>query len=143
MEEKNLRINSKENELKWASIALIFKDKGYKCIVAGYEGSGDSGGIEYIHATKDDFQTACDIADSWNYQGNRASIDEVTDEVSFVESTIVFLLDDIEDWYNNDGGFGTVVMDIINNRYLINNNVRYTNHENFQHDGKIIDETPV
>lgn len=109
-------------------------DKGYTTIVAGYEGSGDSGGVEYICASKDDFNTVYESASSWEPYG-----DDIRDEegAGSVEDIIDSLTGNIEDWWNNDGGYGVIVIDLKTANYKINNNVRYMHTEEYEHDGKI------
>jgi hypothetical protein len=49
------------------------------------------------------------------------------------------MLDDIEDWYNNDGGYGTVTINLNDFTYSIENNVRITDVETYNHEGELKD----
>ena len=50
------------------------------------------------------------------------------------------LLNDIEDWYNNEGGFGDLCICVPSGKYIINNHVRITETEDYFHDGSLLDE---
>jgi hypothetical protein len=126
---------------------LLFKlkDLGIAYIQAYYEGGGDSGAIEdllYVDnkkAIEEDlnFNKLCED----NYINHRScgidfEIDSSLD--SLIEDLIYGLLENVEDWYNNDGGFGTVYINISTGEYSINNNVRYTETHFYGHSGSII-----
>ena len=136
---EKLKIDTKEDGLKWAGIALLLKDKGYKCIVAGFEGSSDSGAIEYIHATEESFEDSLEYADSWEYGGISTSLADLIPDArhKFIEDKCYELINNVENWWDNDGGWGCLVIDVINNKYHIITNIRITNHETFEHNGKI------
>ena len=66
---KHAYLKTVDNDNKALNLGLFatqLMEEGYLTIVAGYEGSGDSGGIEYICASKEDFDTANEEADSWD-----------------------------------------------------------------------------
>ena len=44
-------------------------------------------------------------------------------------------LNTIEDWWNNDGGYGSMILNLQTMEFKINNNVRYTSTEGYAHDG--------
>ena len=50
------------------------------------------------------------------------------------------LLDDIEDWWNNEGGFGDLCICVPSGKYVINNHVRITETEDYFHDGSLLDK---
>ena len=134
-----LKIKVKEAEgVKWAAIGMLLKDQGFQCIVAGFEGSGDSGAIEYLVATPEDFKTVCDSADYYEYEGDSELVKDVIEHhAKFIEDHCYEVLDKIDDWVNNDGGYGFLVIDVINNKHFIDSNIRITNVENFEYEGKI------
>ena len=101
------------------------KDNGYRYIIITYEGSGDSGAIEevYMSNTLDDItdQTLItdpdkDCIESWAYTA---------------------ILGEISDWYNNDGGYGTIVIDVDDCTYTVENNIRYMEIQTETHTGQV------
>jgi hypothetical protein len=126
---------------------LLFelKDLGIAYIQASYEGAGDSGAIEEILyvdnkiAIEEDLdfhKLSADSYISYRDYGIDFEIDSSLD--SLIEDLIYGLLENVEDWYNNDGGFGTVNINISTGEYSINNMVRYTETRFYGHSGSII-----
>lgn len=124
-----------EKNTEFRSVAIRLIEEGYKTIVAGYEGSGDSGGIEYISASENDPETAKNEASYWDQYGDDIRNRE---ESGIVENIIDNLTGDIEDWWNNDGGYGIVIIDLLKNNYAIFNNVRYTQTNYYEHEGNVV-----
>ena len=129
-----------ENEL--TGLLLKMADLGITGIKVLYDGAGDSGVIEWIGYTKKPCATPEDInddIDSWSNDANLANIDQ--DSYGQIE---VFaqdkLLDEIEDWWNNEGGFGELCICIPSGKYIINNHVRITETEDYFHDGSLLDK---
>jgi hypothetical protein len=127
-----------ENEL--TGLLLKMADLGITGIKVLYDGAGDSGVIEWIGYTKKPCATPEDInddIDSWSNDANLANIDQ--DSYGQIE---VFaqdkLLDEIEDWWNNEGGFGELCICIPSGKYIINNHVRITETEDYFHDGNLL-----
>lgn len=95
-------------------------DKGISKVNITYSGSGDSGSIDCISYfdSEDDEQ---EIGDEYN---------------SDIENTVYPLLQDIEDWYNNEGGEGVVVLNLNEKTYSINNRIRYIEYADYNHSGE-------
>ena len=126
---------------------LLFKlkDLGISYIQAYYEGSGDSGAIDDILYVdnKKAIEESVDFHElsTDNYISHRScgidfEIDKNLD--NDIEDLVYGLTEDIEDWYNNDGGFGTVNINVSTGEYIINNNVRYTQTHFYGHSGSIV-----
>ena len=47
------------------------------------------------------------------------------------------ILDNIEDWYNNEGGYGTVYIKIPSGEYHVDNKVRLIDYINYKHEGNL------
>jgi hypothetical protein len=47
------------------------------------------------------------------------------------------MLDGIEDWYNNEGGYGSISIDLDEFTYSIENNIRVTEVEMYNHNGTL------
>lgn len=95
------------------------KALGVALLVIEYSGGGDSGAIDAISAYVADNGTSKDVDELF-----RATHDEITVRVSqtlmdeqpkdfstrLEEYAYEFLLDDLSDWCNNDGGSGKVMV---------------------------------
>jgi len=56
-----------------------------------------------------------------------------------IEKLTYPLLDDIEDWYNDEGGYGSVNINVNNFEYEIENHIQYTSYEDYNHSGNLTD----
>ena len=130
-----------ENEM--TGLLLQLADLGVTGIKIFYSGSGDSGDIDDVVYTTTKEASFDDINTLTNYGENALYLtnldhdlkDEITD---FATSK---LLDEIEDWWNNDGGYGNLLIKIPSGQYEINNTIYVTDTEYFQHDGDLISKT--
>jgi len=126
-----------ENSLEKIMFGLV--NHGIKKVLVYYEGGGDSGAIEYVNATKDP-DIDYDELENWDQEYLLNDIDSGL-------STLIedycqeMLLDDIEDWWNNEGGFGELCICIPSGKYIINSHVRVTETEDFFHEGSLIDKS--
>ena len=50
------------------------------------------------------------------------------------------ILNDIEDWWNNEGGYGDLCICIPSGKYIINNSIRITETEEFLHEGSLLEK---
>ena len=135
------------NELEMTGLLLKLADLGITGIKVHYAGSGDSGAIESIVYTTEkldedevDAFNELDTLDIWSNEDNLSTLNSGLNSLieDFVNEK---LLDDIEDWWNNDGGEGEVLILIPSGKYLINNRIYITHTEDFQHDGSLLDKT--
>jgi hypothetical protein len=129
-----------ENEL--TGLLLKMADLGITGVKIKYDGAGDSGAIEWIGYTTQPCETPEDVddrIDNWLGESDLSTFDsDLYYEIEhFAESK---LLDDIEDWWNNDGGFGDLCISIPSGKYIINNHIRITDTEDYFHDGSILDK---
>ena len=124
--------------------------EGFTALHIYYEGSGDSGGIEYIEYTKESTKDCQDAHDyeKLNWHGGYRD-DHYEYDIFKPGSRIYELVEDIavdkvlneqEDWWNNDGGFGSMYIDIPSGRFLVENNVRYTSVNTYTDEGNILDK---
>ena len=102
-------------------------DKGIVEIEIHYAGSGDDGAIEdVIYKTADETEVRLD---------NRELYDKT-------ESLAHEYLNTIEDWWNNDGGRGKMIIyisDINDIKYEIENEIVVVEYETYYHNGCIND----
>ena len=135
-------------EIDMIGTLVRLADLGITGIKVTYEGSGDSGAIENVVYTaeklreseEDAFEDLNDIdvwgKDVWELRDLDSGLH--SDIENFVEDK---LLQDIEDWWNNDGGYGTVCILIPSGKYNIVNDVRITQVETYYHEGSLIEKT--
>lgn len=129
-----------ENEL--TGLLLRMADLGITGVKIKYDGAGDSGAIEWIGYTTQPCETPEDVddrIDNWLGESDLSTFDsDLYYEIEhFAESK---LLDDIEDWWNNDGGFGDLCISIPSGKYIINNHIRITDTEDYFHDGNLLEK---
>ena len=128
-----------ENEL--TGLLLKLADLGVTGVKVQYDGAGDSGAVEWIGYTKELCETPEDVndnIDSWANDANLANIDQ--NSYNQIENFAYEILNDVEDWWNNEGGFGTLCISIPSGKYIINNHIRITETEDYFHDGSILDK---
>ena len=136
------------NEMMMTSLLIQLADLGVTGIRIYYEGSGDSGCIDEVLCTTaklpEDEEKAFDKIRSFNSWEEGAkylrNLDSglSSDIESFAEEKI---LNDVEDWWNNEGGYGTMCILVPSGKYDVMNNVRITEVNTYTHDGNLIDQT--
>jgi hypothetical protein len=105
----------------------LLKDKGVKRIRIEYSGGGDSGAIDSIG-----YLDELDSFIAIKYSGM-----EATDIPPAIENLAYVKLNNIEDWWNNDGGVGYMIIDLNDLSYQISNEIRYTEYETYNHNGDL------
>ena len=125
---------------------LLFKlaDMGITGIKVHYDGGGDSGAIESIAYTKEKCETPEDVeehTESWQPDFNLADVLDPKTYRTVEDFIYRAILEDIEDWYNNEGGFGDVSIHIPSGKYIVDNHVRYYSTEDYQHEGNLIQKS--
>lgn len=125
-----------ENVLESIMIGLV--NMGIKKVSVNYDGGGDSGAIESIRITTDQYVTFDDLQ-TWD--GGTDLNDYNSELYTLLEDYCQeMLLHDIEDWWNNDGGFGYVNIDVEEGTYEIQNSIRVTDYEEFNHYGSLFEK---
>jgi hypothetical protein len=123
-------------------------DRGVTGIKVQYEGGGDSGAIENVVYTtekmsEDEEDAFSDINDIYVWGQDVMHLRDLdsgfaSDIEHFVEEK---LLTNIEDWWNNEGGSGSVCILIPSGKYKIINDIRITEIETYYHGGSLIQKT--
>jgi len=136
------------NEINMMATLVKLADLGVTGIKVQYEGSGDSGCIENVVYTTEkmdrDEEAAFDEINYIEVWGQDVQhLQELdsglhSDIENFVEDQ---LLQDIEDWWNNDGGYGSVCILVPSGKYKIYNDIRITQIESYFHEGSLIQKT--
>ena len=128
-----------ENELT----SLLFKlaDLGVTGIKVKYDGAGDSGSIEWTGYTNKPCETPEDVDDNMEDWADDANLFNLGSDVyTQLEDFAHGILNDIEDWWNNEGGWGDLCICVPSGKYEITNNIRITDHETYNHDGSLLDK---
>ena len=136
-----------ENDM--TGLLLQLADRGVTGIRVHYAGGGDSGCIEDINYTTQtldkDEETAFDFITQLSTYGfeaapNLKDLDSgiYSDIEDFAQDRI---LNDIEDWWNNDGGYGIMAILVPSGKYKIENTIYITNTEEYYHEGSLIDQS--
>jgi hypothetical protein len=136
------------NEINMMATLVKLADLGVTGIKVNYEGSDDSGAIDSVIYTtekmsEDEEDAFSDINDLnvWGQDVRHlCTLDSglESDIIHFVEEK---LLNDIEDWWNNEGGYGSVCILIPSGKYKITNDIRIVETETYYHEGSLIQKT--
>jgi hypothetical protein len=135
-------------EMDMIGTLVRLADLGVTGIKVQYEGSGDSGAIENVVYTMEkmveDEEDAFDnINDIYVWDQKILHLQDLdsglsSDIANFVEEQ---LLQDVENWWNNDGGYGAVCILVPSGKYKIFNDIRITEVESYFHEGSLIEKT--
>jgi hypothetical protein len=130
-----------ENEM--TGLLLKLADLGVTGIKIFYSGGGDSGDIDdvvYTTIKEAAFNNIMNLSNHGEDVLYLANLDgELKDELTdFANEKI---LNDLEDWWNNDGGYGVMLIKIPSGQYEINNTIYVTDTEEFEHDGDLISKS--
>ena len=114
------------DELAHITILFKLKDQNITTIEYEYSGSGDDGCIEYI-----------------NFYNNINGVEpDLTDnEKTILEDHASEILTKVSDWWNNDGGYGTLTLSTKNGSYTVDNNIASTSYENETWAGNVYDKS--
>jgi hypothetical protein len=127
-----------EQELTQTLIQLA--DLGVTGIRINYEGGGDSGCIEDIMYTDKKGVLLEEVQNlPWDSKNLKALNNELAINIeNFATDKI---LDDIEDWWNNEGGSGTLSILVPSGEYNVENNIRRIDYDEFVHVGNLFRKT--
>jgi hypothetical protein len=130
-----------ENDM--TGLLLQLADLGVTGIKIIYSGGGDSGAIDDIIYTTEEVTNLEDLDDLDPYSENVLNLRDLSTSLySDIEDFATSkLLDEIEDWWNNEGGYGTVLIAIPSGDYTINNNIYISNTEEYIHNGNLINQS--
>ena len=127
---------------------LKLADLGVTGIMATYSGGGDSGAIDDLVYTTDKLDEDPDLAldeidsiDTYTPTTN-ALIDLDSNIYDTLHDFLInVILHNVEDWWNNDGGYGKVSILVPSGQYKVNNTIYITNTEDYTHEGDLLSKT--
>ena len=133
--------NMTENEM--TGLLLKLADLGVTGIKIFYSGSGDSGDIDDVVYTTTKEVTFYDIMNLSNYGEGILYLADLDGELrdDLIDFANEKILNDLEDWWNNDGGYGAMIIKIPSGKYKIANTIYVTDTEEFEHDGNLISKS--
>lgn len=111
-------------------LMLRLQDLGIVSVFAEFSGSGDSGAIDNIDYHVSD----CTINNIFAVEN--AELHSDVDDYCYT----LLQAGDIEDWYNNDGGHGTLSINTKTGEYEIDVNIACYTYNTFSHEGNIIED---
>jgi hypothetical protein len=128
-------------EIEMTSLLFKLADIGITGIKVQYDGGGDNGAIEWIGYTNEPCASPEDVfdnIDAWendNVLEDKELYDLIED---FAQSKI---LNNLEDWWNDEGGFGNLCILVPSGDYSINNHIRVIETVPYYHEGNLIDKS--
>jgi len=130
-----------ENEM--TGLLLKLADLGVTGIKIFYSGGGDSGDIDdvvYTTIKEAAFNNIMNLSNHGEDVLYLANLDGYLrdDLIDFANEKI---LNDLEDWWNNDGGYGVMLIKIPSGQYEIANTIYVTDTEEFGHEGDLISKS--
>lgn len=104
---------------------------GYVGVSIGFEGSGDSGDLQGYCLFKEERGFELDECYAWDTNYERFTYEELEPL-----RDLFYAVDNAsaEDWYNNDGGYGSVNIDLRTGEIKANYHIRYTQTNYSEHD---------
>ena len=128
-------------EIEMTSLLFKLADLGITGIKVQYDGGGDNGAIDWIGYTNEPCASPEDVFDNIDAWENGTELEdkELYDLIEdFAQSKI---LDEIEDWWNDEGGFGNLCILVPSGDYSINNHIRITETVDYHHEGNLINKS--
>ena len=143
-----MKVKDNEYEIKFMAAMAFLKDQGVDVIEVHYSGGGDDGCVEEVNffgPQKNKWKNGT-LIESDNIDRDAEIIKpyEPKDEEQF-QQIFKFLedfsysqvLNSIEDWWNNDGGYGYMYIDTSTGKYYVENNIYFTETETYNHTGQL------
>lgn len=114
---------------------------GYKYVRFNYNGAGDSGSTDRADFYKTEEEANHERVDGCDWNKNFEELSKRFSEceqfIMPIESKVDKVLVEIEDWWNNDGGFGHIIINTETGAYTIENNIHIVDQETYNHEGTL------
>jgi len=113
-----------EEKQRTREVLTQLKNEGYTGVSISFDGAGDSGSITGAKAFTGDFiLDEMYYADFWQYEP------EITEDLRDLGYDI--LSDSGYDWYNNDGGYGSIHISLLTGEVKLDIRIRVTDTEDY------------
>lgn len=113
-------------------VLLKYNMLGYKYIKILYSGGGDSGEIDEMYITKETIDNLHNTYDTeW------VALIEDKDYGILQDFACENIIEKYEDWWNNDGGSGALLINLLDGEFKVINEIYYQQSDTFEHDGNI------
>lgn len=147
-----MEVKEQEQEMKKVekrAAILEAKEKGATHVVFFFSGGGDSGAMDekYLidsNITDDNGDSIIDEDGNLLFAPNSPEFDKVKEGIGnisddhwkILEENIEGCYDD-HDWWNNDGGYGYLILNLTDFTYRVNYNIYYTESKEEVSSGKL------
>jgi hypothetical protein len=111
-----------EQKQRTRDVLTQLKIEGYTGVSISFDGSGDSGSINGARAFRGDFILNQRVYD--DYYGYEPEITEDLKDLGYA-----ILSDSDYDWYNNDGGYGSIHISLLTGEVNLDIRIRVTDTE--------------
>jgi hypothetical protein len=128
------------NKKDLAVVMTLLRDNGAHYVGCYYSGAGDSGEIESIALYGPSFDKRFQMDDIELTYGEQGDVEyDLPDDIHTYIEDIFYdqHLNSIEDWWNNDGGYGSIVMCTKTGYFKNYNHQYYQQTETYYHEGDI------
>ena len=113
-----------EEKQRTREVLTQLKNEGYTGVSISFDGAGDSGSITGAKAFTGDFILEDRYhSDFWQYEP------EITEDLRDLGYDI--LSDSGYDWYNNDGGYGSIHISLLTGEVKLDIRIRVTDTEDY------------
>jgi hypothetical protein len=127
-------------EIEMTSLLIELANLGVTGIKIHYDGGGDSGSIENIWYTTEKCSEPTDVDDAITWDTEEELSNLSSSIRASLENYAYNLLDDVEDWWNNEGGYGDLCIVVPSGKYEISNNIKVVHTEHYLHEGNLINK---
>ena len=125
---------SKKNKKLGFGFMFKLRELGADFIVVGYEGSGDSGSIENVELLRFKDHAPEDMdAGPWDIPASDIHPED-GDEDTIKDYCYEKILESVENWYNNEGGYGTITINLHTGETMCYNHVNVMSTELYEHE---------
>lgn len=111
-----------EEKQRTRDVLTQLKIEGYTGVSISFDGAGDSGSINGARAFKEDFILNERVHD--DYYNYEPQITNLLDDLGYA-----ILSDSGYDWYNNDGGYGSIHISLLTGDVELDIRIRVTDTE--------------
>ena len=113
-------------------VLLKYNMLGYKYIKILYSGGGDNGEIDEMYITK---ETIDDLHDTYGTEW--VALIEDKDYGILQDFACENIIEQYEDWWNNEGGSGALLINLLDGEFKVINEIYYQQSDTFEHNGNI------